>query len=141
MSTDMQQIAGLFNDCIEAIRDEKHDNLEQMAIDWLKGGRIRLMRSIEAEYEIMMLYPKSWCSFIHLFAGTTSSLLPEGILLDRKVGLLTHATHFSSLSMASRQSYDRIHQPYEAISRSSWILADLIRQFLPFRPQGVTSSQ
>ena len=51
----MKEIAGLFNDCIETIRNEKHENLEQMAIDWLKDARYQLMRNIEAEYEIMIL--------------------------------------------------------------------------------------
>ena len=50
MPPDMKQIAGLFNDCIETIRNEQHDNLEQMAIDWLRDARYQLMRSIEAEY-------------------------------------------------------------------------------------------
>ncbi|KIM74423.1 hypothetical protein PILCRDRAFT_828272, partial [Piloderma croceum F 1598] len=52
MPPDMKQIAGLFNDvdCIETIRNEKHDNLEQMAIDWLRDARYQLMRSIEVEY-------------------------------------------------------------------------------------------
>jgi hypothetical protein len=51
----MKQIAGLFNDCIETIRNEKHDNLEQTAIDWLRDARYQLMRSIEAEYEMLIL--------------------------------------------------------------------------------------
>ncbi|KIM89329.1 hypothetical protein PILCRDRAFT_813260 [Piloderma croceum F 1598] len=50
MPLDMKQIAGLFNDCIETIRNEKHNNLEQMAIDWLRDARYKLMRDIETEY-------------------------------------------------------------------------------------------
>ena len=50
MPPDMKQISGLFNDCIETIRNEKYDNLEQMAIDWLRDARYQLMRKIEAEY-------------------------------------------------------------------------------------------
>jgi len=47
----MKQIAGLVDDCIETIQNEKHHNLEQMAIHWLRDA---LMQSIKAGHEILI---------------------------------------------------------------------------------------
>jgi hypothetical protein len=49
MAADLKQVAALFNDCIETIRNQQHAGLEQMAIEWLKGTRYEVMRKIEAE--------------------------------------------------------------------------------------------
>lgn len=50
MTADLKQVAALFNDCIEVIRNQQHLGLEQIAIEWLKGARYDLMRKVEAEY-------------------------------------------------------------------------------------------
>jgi hypothetical protein len=55
MAPDLKQVAALFNDCIETIRNERHAGLEQMAVDWLKGARYDVMRKIEAECDRKIL--------------------------------------------------------------------------------------
>jgi HD superfamily phosphodiesterase len=49
MAPDLKQIAALFHDCIEAIRNERHENLHESAVRWLKEARYELMRQIEAQ--------------------------------------------------------------------------------------------
>jgi len=49
MAPDLKQVAALFNDCIETIRNEKHDHLEAMARKWLTEARYAVMRKVEAE--------------------------------------------------------------------------------------------
>ncbi|KAK6996966.1 hypothetical protein R3P38DRAFT_3221494 [Favolaschia claudopus] len=48
---DLKQVGQLFNDTIDAIRDDADvDALEPDAVEWLKGARYRLMREIEQAY-------------------------------------------------------------------------------------------
>jgi hypothetical protein len=61
MATDLKQIVRMFNDCIEAIRNETHDNLEEVAVQWLKGARYQVMRSIEAGCVLIHLLLASSC--------------------------------------------------------------------------------
>src|SRR5882724_10094935 len=132
MSTNMKQIAGLFNDCIDTIRSEKHDNLEQMAVDWLTDARYQLMRSIEDEYEILILStPNCGAHPFCFFAGTTSSLLLEKIQLNSEAGLLIRTKHYPSIPFATHQSYAHMQQPCKTISRSLWMLAGFTRQSPP----------
>jgi hypothetical protein len=56
MPADLKQVAALFNNCIETIRNEEHAGLEKMTIEWLKGTRYEVMRKIEAECAKCFLY-------------------------------------------------------------------------------------
>jgi hypothetical protein len=61
MAPDLKQVAALFNDCIEAIRNERHDNLHETAVQWLKDARYQLMRQIESQYVLHFMFPTCDC--------------------------------------------------------------------------------
>jgi hypothetical protein len=50
MHPDFKQVAALFNDYVETIRNEHHEGLQGLAVEWVKGARHKLMRDIEKEY-------------------------------------------------------------------------------------------
>jgi hypothetical protein len=54
---DLKQVAAIFNDCIEAIRNQRHPNLKKTAVEWLKGARYQLMREVEAQFVLSSRFP------------------------------------------------------------------------------------
>ena len=112
----MKQIAGLFNDCIETIRNENYDNLEQMAIDWLKDARYQLMRKIEAEYETLILSTPNCGAHSFLFIGRYYKLAAsrKNPTQQRSWALNSHE-HLSVLTI----SHPPILRPYATAIRNN----------------------
>jgi hypothetical protein len=54
---DLKQVAAIFNDCIETIRNQRHPNLKKQAVEWLKTARYQLMRQVEAEFVLSFPLP------------------------------------------------------------------------------------
>lgn len=46
---DLKQVAALFNNCIERIRNQSQEGNDKVVEDWLKEARHDIMRQIESK--------------------------------------------------------------------------------------------